>query len=95
MAYRRSVLPVPRRGNRPKISFSELTLGERIVMITWTASAGLLPLGGVALAVASPGTGRALGIVLLLIGLVAAAVPMRPVLGPRIERRLQASRPER
>lgn len=80
-----------RRRQGPKISFSDLTLGERIVMIAWIAAAGLLPVVGIVLALVSSGTGRGVGIMFLVIGLVAAAVPISPVLAPRVERRVQAS----
>jgi hypothetical protein len=77
-----------RRGARPKISLSDLTVGERVLMVVWTAAAGVLPVAGIVLAVISHGTGRAIGIVLLLLGLIAAAVPISPVMRPRVERRI-------
>jgi hypothetical protein len=71
------------------ISFSDLTPGERILLIAWIAAAGLLPAGGIALAAFGHGTVRVVGIVLILLGLICAAVPISPVLRPRVERRRQ------
>lgn len=72
------------------IAFSDLTLGERILVISWIAAAGVLPAGGIALAAFGHGTARVIGIVLILLGLICAAVPISPILRPRVERRRQA-----
>lgn len=63
-----------------KIAISDLTPSERVLAIAWTVAPSLPLVGGVVLAATSPGTSRAVGIVLLLVGLIAAAVPISPVL---------------
>lgn len=78
-----------RRSANRGISFSDLTPGERILVIAWIAAAGLLPAGGIAVAAFGHGTARVVGIALILIGLICAAVPISPVLRPRVERRRQ------
>lgn len=70
---------------------ADLTRTERVVAWTLTVAPSLLLVGGVLLAVTSPGTGRAVGIALLVLGLIVAAVPISPILRRRVERRVQSS----
>ena len=90
-----SVKPMPGRSSRIKLVFADRTRTERVLAWTWTLAPSLLLVGGVALSVTSQGTGRGIGIGLLLVGLIAAAVPISPVLRRRVERRLRSSETER
>jgi hypothetical protein len=86
---------MPGRRSRTKLVIADLTRTERVLAWAWTVAPSLLLVGGVVLAVTSPGTGRAVGIGLLLVGLIAAAVPISPVLRRRVERRFSSSETER
>ena len=85
---------MPARRSRSKLVIADLTRTERVLAWVWMVAPSVLLVVGVILAVTSPGAGRAIGIGLLLVGLVAAAVPISPVLRRRVERRLSSSETE-
>jgi len=76
------------------MGFSDLTLSERVLAVGWMIAPGLLTIFGGVFVATSYGTVRVIGIVLLLVGLIAAAVPMSPALRRRVERRRKASAPD-
>ena len=71
----------------------QLTRGERV--LGWSLTLGPFVLGVVGVALLLSDEARAVGIALLVLALVAMAVPVGPLLGAKVRRReAQAGRPE-
>jgi hypothetical protein len=68
-----------------------LTLGERIVAWTMVLLSAVLAPAGVIILLAAGSSLRPVGIALLVLALVVAAVPMSPILQARVRRRPRAS----
>ncbi len=79
-----------RKSFRAEWSQSQLTRAERFVAGAWMVLTLVLPLSGAVVTVVSSGAVRTVGIALLLVGLVIAAVPVSPFLKARIRRRERA-----
>jgi hypothetical protein len=73
-----------------------LTRGERVFAWSYTVLSSLLIPAGVVLLLAGSGATHGVGIALLVIGLLAMAVPISPLLRARVRRReSQAARDEK
>lgn len=64
-----------------------LTRRERAFAWSLAVAPGLLALGGIALLVWGKGTGRSVGIALLIVALLLMAIPISPFLRARVRRR--------
>lgn len=64
-----------------------LTRGERVFAWSYTLLASLLAPVGVVLLIVGSGAAQGVGIALLILGLLAMAVPISPLLRARVRRR--------
>jgi hypothetical protein len=72
---------------RRKVRRELLTLGERIVAWTTVFLSAVLVLAGVIILLSGDSSLRFVGIAMLVLALVVAAVPMSPILQARVRRR--------